>query len=881
MGHSPIVCPCLHSLPPDEAAIGWLSRPRPSGPQFLHSLSPSLPLPSPVPRGSSKIASANADGSVSLKVCKDPKKKTIKHSKMGLRRAMVLIGIHVLIGLHIAIWLAMGRTISPVEPSEAMQTLETGLVNAGFVFFSLAILSTAIFGRFFCGWGCHVVALQDLCRWMMLKIGIHPRPFRARLLMYAPLALALYMFVWPNFKRFVVFPLFEAAGTPSPAWLKPVPMPMGFESGFIVDDFWATFPTWIVAIPFFLVVGFATVYFLGAKGFCTYGCPYGGFFTPVDRVSPFRIRVTDDCEQCGHCTAVCSSNVRVHEEVRDFGMVVDPGCMKCMDCVSVCPNDALFVGLGAPAVFAKPRSEAAKQTRKQARAKRRRTLDASMGEEIVILAAGLLMFVGFRGMFETIPMLMAVGMAGVGAYGVWMTIRLVRDRNARLHRAQLKRNGRWQPGGVVLALVTLAAVATAAWGTAVHYQRWRADLIFARVQVPSNLALIPGFAPAASDAANATAALAHYARADSPARGGFGWRLTPDELLRVAYLHVVLGDLDAAERAMAEIIDKGSPTANLVMEHAQVMRAMGAGEAQIAAALGDALERHEDLHAVRGLIARRAMASEEGLAVAQGVWDAAPPGVQEDAAYWIARAKFLLEVGAGSRAAAAAGTAAGYLDDGRAHAGGWLDLAEIAVSLADAGKVGANLDRAIAANPRDPALKLRIAGLLLQLERTTEGRVWLATAVEHKHTPIGVLITAAQLHAQLGEIEAAENLVNRAAARADAKPWELVQVGGTLVSFGRGLDRPELVDRGVALVEEAASLKPDSPSLAAQVANLHATLGRMPEAAAAMERAAERATSSATLAQQAADLFERAGNAERAAFWRDEAQRRTDLSPEP
>lgn len=829
-------------------------------------------------RGSAKIASANADGSVSLKVCKDPKKKTVRHSKMGRRRAFVLVGIHVLIGIHIAVWLAMGRTISPVEPSESMQTLETGLVNAGFVFFALAILSTAIFGRYFCGWGCHVVALQDLCRWMMLKVGIHPRPFRARLLVFVPLGLALYMFVWPNFKRFVVFPALEAMSMTPPAWLKPVPIPMGFESGFIVDDFWATFPTWLVAIPFFLVVGFAAVYFLGAKGFCTYGCPYGGFFAPVDKISPFRIRVTDDCEQCGHCTAVCSSNVRVHEEVRDFGMVVDPGCMKCMDCVSVCPNDALFVGLGAPAVFAKPRSEAAKETLKQARAKRKRSLDASMVEEVVILAAFLLMFVGFRGMFEQIPMLMAVGMAGVGAYGVWMTIRLVRDRNARLHKAQLKRDGKWRPIGVVFALATIAAVASAGWSSAVHYERWRADLLYAQVQVPSSLALQPGFVPAASDVETATAALAHYARADAPAHGGFGWSLTPDELLRVAYLQVVRGDLAAAENAMATIIEHGNPTANLVNEHTQVMRARGATEGDIAAALGGALERHEDLHAIRGLIARRAMASGDGLAVAQRVWDAAPEPVKEEPAYWNERTKFLLEVGSTARAATALETAAARLEGGHSTASDWVEQAELALVLNSRDRAGTDIDRAITEGTRDPALRLRVAGVLLQLQRTAMGREWLDKAVEHPQTPVSVLITAAQMHAQLGEVERAEALTDRAAARVEGKPWEMVQVGGTLISFGSGLNRQDLTDRGVAMVERAAAAKPDSSTLAEHVALVYANLNRIADSAAAMAHAAELGPTSVVLAERTAELYEHAGDAERAAFWHQEADKRQQAS---
>ncbi len=112
------------------------------------------------------------------------------------------------------------------------------------------------------------------------------------------------------------------------------------------EHFWATFPGWTIGALTFLICGFVIVYFLGAKGFCTYACPYGAVFTLADRVAPMRIRVTDACQGCGHCTASCTSNVQVKSEVRQFGMVVDDGCMKCLDCVSVCPNDALYYGLG-------------------------------------------------------------------------------------------------------------------------------------------------------------------------------------------------------------------------------------------------------------------------------------------------------------------------------------------------------------------------------------------------------------------------------------------------------------------------------------------------------------------------------------------------------
>ena len=89
---------------------------------------------------------------------------------------------------------------------------------------------------------------------------------------------------------------------------------------------------------------------LGAKGFCTYGCPYAGFFKPIDNAAPMRVRVNDDCQQCGQCTAACTSNVRVHEEVHLYKMVIDSGCMKTMSCIDACPNDALSIGFGTNAI---------------------------------------------------------------------------------------------------------------------------------------------------------------------------------------------------------------------------------------------------------------------------------------------------------------------------------------------------------------------------------------------------------------------------------------------------------------------------------------------------------------------------------------------------
>ncbi len=520
---------------------------------------------------------------VALQVLKDGR-PAVRPSTKGKWRALVLILVHVVMIAHFVQWWFSDRddgvreTLAPVEPSETMYALELGQVNMGLVFFSVALLATFLFGRFFCGWGCHIIALQDLCGWAMKKIGVRPKPFRTRLLLWWPLLLALYMFVWPTFRRDILQPAFEAMKTPMPTWLGyTVPFP-GFSPHFIVEDFWATFPPWFIAVPFILVCTFGAVYFLGNKGFCSYGCPYGGFFAPMDRFSIGRIVVNDNCEGCGHCTAVCTSNVRVHQEVRDFGMVVDPGCMKCLDCVSVCPNNALSFSFAKPAIAVKPRTDEAR-----AGHLRRPEYDAPLKVEAVLFFLGIAYFVAFRGMLDSIPLLMSAGIAGILTFCTWKEWTLITVPNVRLQSIQLRLRGRFTLAGVLFLALVCASVLTGAWSGYVRYHKWRGEQIDYRVTAEYGTVFTAGYKPDPAQKAMAEKALRHFEIA-GPRKGvagesGIGWRHNAERAVRIAWLYAVTGDLESCEAYLRFANTLAEPTTNSIHTLARVVDLRGGGRA--------------------------------------------------------------------------------------------------------------------------------------------------------------------------------------------------------------------------------------------------------------------------------------------------------------
>jgi len=386
----------------------------------------------------------------------DPEAPLARRSPYARWRTATLVLVYVLMAAHIVHWQLAGKTLAPLELHEVMYTAELGIVTAGFLFMALAIVATAVFGRFFCGWGCHLLALQDLSAWLLRKLGVARKPIRARLIAWAPLVVMFYMFVWPQLERIT-------AGQDHP----------GFRfaddseriASFTTTNFWRNLPDpWISGLTF-LVCGGLAIYVLGSRGFCTYACPYGVVFGFVDRLAIGKVRVDAAlCRQCGTCTKVCTSGIAVHDQLRVHGAVVDPRCLKDLDCVGACPHDALAYGFGKPSLLL--RAAAGE------RAVRPR-YEFTLGEELVMAAVFLATVFVFRGLYDTVPFLLSVGLGALGAFAVVVLGRLLRPGDVTLGKRVLRSGGRWRAEGLGVGIGTVLFLLLSAHSGVVQFARWR------------------------------------------------------------------------------------------------------------------------------------------------------------------------------------------------------------------------------------------------------------------------------------------------------------------------------------------------------------------------------------------------------------------------
>jgi ferredoxin len=322
--------------------------------------------------------------------------------------------------------------------------------------FGLLLLVTLVFGRFFCAWACHMLALQEVCRWLLGKFGVRPKLMPSRVLWLVPFAAAFYLFMLPLVERL---------------WLNaPFPAP---QLALTSNHLWANLPGPIEAIAAVLVGGATMIYLLGSLSFCKYVCPYGAVFAVADNLALGRIRLTGECDACARCTAACTTGVRVHEEVLRLGMVANSGCMRCFECVSACPQGALAYRLGRPAFSAGRRAGLTHYA-------------FSWPEEGVLAGLFGISFVSLHGVYNAVPLLLALASSVVIASLGVLALRIVVARGpVQLRGIVLRRaGGSWSPAGATVVAVTLAALVLVGQSALVQYHEWRADAALGALGFP-------------------------------------------------------------------------------------------------------------------------------------------------------------------------------------------------------------------------------------------------------------------------------------------------------------------------------------------------------------------------------------------------------------
>lgn len=84
----------------------------------------------------------------------------------------------------------------------------------------------------------------------------------------------------------------------------------------------------------------------GTMAHCTWFCPMGLLAVGLGKLSPHRIRLSEDCTACGRCSQVCRYDALSPEDIERHRP--GPSCTLCGDCVGQCQHDAIgyrFPGL--------------------------------------------------------------------------------------------------------------------------------------------------------------------------------------------------------------------------------------------------------------------------------------------------------------------------------------------------------------------------------------------------------------------------------------------------------------------------------------------------------------------------------------------------------
>jgi ferredoxin len=428
-------------------------------------------------------------------------------------RIASLVLVHILIAIHIIHWRLAGSTLSSIQLSDAGRFVAEGVVTAALFLFAFLLVVTAVFGRFFCAWGCHMLAVQELCRYLLGRVGIRPVPMRSRLLRLIPLYAAFYIFLQPAVERW-----WRGDAHPNPTLM------------LATNHLWATLPGPAEGSAI-LLGGFLLIYFLGSLSVCKYVCPYGAVLAVADGLAPGRIRLTGDCDGCGRCTAACTTGVLVHKEVQQLGMVANSGCMRCFECVSACPQEVLAYRFGRPPLHLYNRTGL-------------KRFSFSLAEDGLMLAVCVGCFLSLHEIYNVLPFVLALALSVLVGYLSVLAVRLAHRPSVVLRGLVLKRNRRLSTAGLGFAVGIACVFVGVVHSGAIQFHQWQANATLSSLAFPS----------VHSSYSSAERRLARAAATDLGFCQRYGLLETVDWNMKLAWTGRVLGDPQLVETHLRRAI---------------------------------------------------------------------------------------------------------------------------------------------------------------------------------------------------------------------------------------------------------------------------------------------------------------------------------------
>jgi polyferredoxin len=203
----------------------------------------------------------------------------------------------------------------------------TAMASHAFPFYALGLtlLFGAIAGRFWCGWICPFGTLQDYTyRIPTYKLRI------PRFLTYSRYVFLVgAVFLAPYFAQTTEFNLY---------WCQFCP------AGRIEAGIYAKFvtPAWPQTWRFLVLMGFILFIIVAQRGFCRVFCPLGAIFGLCNKISLWRITLTDEkCKSCQLCKKACPVDNAIYESPDS------PDCIRCLEC-KTCNFEAVEHGFSLP-----------------------------------------------------------------------------------------------------------------------------------------------------------------------------------------------------------------------------------------------------------------------------------------------------------------------------------------------------------------------------------------------------------------------------------------------------------------------------------------------------------------------------------------------------